>query len=78
MGDSHNLWTNQSSKFKLTHVDLLQVVAFVMDNTSNNDTMVEAIECKCTVASIAFSARESRLCCMPHTVHLAALKVFYI
>lgn len=62
----------------LTFFDLLQVVAFVMDNASNNNTMVEAIECKCTVAGIAFSARESRLRCMPHTVHLAALKVFYI
>lgn len=50
-------------------------MAFVMDNASNNDTMVEAIAQKCRENNIEFSAKDSRLRCMPHTVHLAALKV---
>ncbi|KAJ7732247.1 hypothetical protein DFH07DRAFT_755368, partial [Mycena maculata] len=52
-----------------------KIVAFVMDNATNNDTMMEAIERKCWDAGIAFSARKSRMRCMPHTVHLAALKL---
>ncbi|PBK89880.1 hypothetical protein ARMGADRAFT_877450, partial [Armillaria gallica] len=52
-------------------LEIFGLIAFVMDNTLNNDTMVEAIEQKCTVASIVFSARENWLCCMPHMVHLA-------
>ena len=46
-----------------------------MDNASNNDTMVKAIETRCQERGIAFSASHSRLRCMPHTCHLAALKV---
>ncbi len=52
-----------------------KVMAFVMDNATNNDTMVKAIKQKCFLEGIEFSAHESRLHCMPHTVHLAALKV---
>ncbi|KAE9386879.1 hypothetical protein BT96DRAFT_761860, partial [Gymnopus androsaceus JB14] len=48
-----------------------RVLAFMMDNASNNDTLVEAIECKCNAQNIPFNATHSRLCCMPHTVHLA-------
>ncbi|SJL02917.1 uncharacterized protein ARMOST_06258 [Armillaria ostoyae] len=51
------------------------VMAFVMDNATNNDTMVDAIEQKCFLEGIDFSARESWLRCMPHTVHLAAIKL---
>jgi hypothetical protein len=50
-------------------------MAFVMDNATNNDTMMEEIEELCFVEGIDFSAKHSRLQCMPHTVHLAALKV---
>ncbi len=50
-------------------------MAFVMDNATNNDTMIEEIEFRCQLEGIDFSARDSRLRCMPHTVHLAALKV---
>jgi len=53
----------------------LQVIAFVMDNASNNDTMVAAFEARCREHGIDFSASRSRLRCMPHTCHLAALKV---
>ncbi|KAF9497285.1 hypothetical protein BDN71DRAFT_1388102, partial [Pleurotus eryngii] len=54
---------------------LEKVVAFVMDNASNNDTMLMALETWFKDESIDFSARCSRLRCMPHTIHLAALKL---
>ena len=50
-------------------------MAIMMDNASNNDTMMEAIESRCREAGIDFSAQKSRMCCMPHTIHLAAIKV---
>lgn len=53
----------------------LQVIAFVMDNATNNDTMVTLFEARCQERGIDFSASHSRLRCMPHTCHLAALKV---
>lgn len=48
----------------------------MMDNASNNDTLIEAIEARCCAAGIEFSARHSRMWCMPHTIHLAAMKVW--
>ncbi len=51
-------------------------MAFVMDNTTNNDTMVAHLEYLCIEAGISFSAKNSRLRYMPHTVHLVALKVW--
>ena len=38
-------------------------------------TMVDAIEARCFDAGIKFSAMQSRMCCMPHTIHLACIKV---
>ncbi|KAJ7852738.1 hypothetical protein B0H13DRAFT_1511358, partial [Mycena leptocephala] len=52
-----------------------RTVAFVMDNASNNDTMLEVFEKKCHEKGINFSAMDSRIRCMPHTAHLAAIKV---
>ncbi|KAI0285420.1 hypothetical protein BGY98DRAFT_896724, partial [Russula aff. rugulosa BPL654] len=52
-----------------------RVIAFVMDNASNNDTMVTAFEARCQKHGVEFSASHSRLRCMPHTCHLAVLKV---
>jgi hypothetical protein len=46
-----------------------------MDNASNNDTMMTSLEARCQMEGIELSAGESRMCCMPHTIHLAALKV---
>jgi hypothetical protein len=37
--------------------------------------MTKAIESKCWDEGIPFDAQRSRMRCMPHTVHLAALKV---
>ena len=53
----------------------LQMIAFVMDNASNNDTMVTVFEARCRRLGIRFSASQSRLRCAPHTCHLATLKV---
>ncbi|KAK0445078.1 hypothetical protein EV421DRAFT_1708701, partial [Armillaria borealis] len=52
-----------------------RVMAFMMDNTTNNDTMVMAIEQKCKMQGIPFSAKDSCLRCMPHMVHLVVLKL---
>lgn len=49
-----------------------------MDNASNNDTLMRAIEKRCADANVDFSATDSRMRCMPHTVHLAAIKVVSI
>jgi hypothetical protein len=53
-------------------------MSFVMDNASNNDTLMEHIEIKCASAGIPFDATEARVRCMPHTAHLAAIKVLLL
>ena len=50
-------------------------MAFMTDNMSNNNTMVEALVALAAKRKIPLDARLIRLCCMPHTVHLVALKV---
>ena len=47
----------------------------MLDNASNNDTMVEGIQSRAAKEGIHFDALWARLRCMPHTIHLAALKV---
>ncbi|KAJ2928008.1 hypothetical protein H1R20_g9078, partial [Candolleomyces eurysporus] len=54
---------------------LSKVIAFVMDNATNNDTLVDAFERRCQAAQIPFSAADARLRCMPHIIHLAALQL---
>jgi hypothetical protein len=46
-----------------------------MDNATNNDTLALGIERRSKEAGYYFSAMDSRMRCMPHTVHLAAIKV---
>ncbi|KAJ6556719.1 hypothetical protein B0H10DRAFT_1847432, partial [Mycena sp. CBHHK59/15] len=50
-----------------------RITAFVMDNATNNDTMVEAFQCRCRERSIEFSCTDARMRCMPHTIHLLTL-----
>lgn len=50
-------------------------MAITMDNASNNDTLMSILEARCHAEGIEFSAKDSRMRCMPHTIHLAALKV---
>ncbi|KAF9545084.1 hypothetical protein CPC08DRAFT_612878, partial [Agrocybe pediades] len=57
--------------YGITH----KVMAFVMDNATNNDTMLVALERRFEDAHIPFSASDSRARCMPHTIHLAAISV---
>ncbi|KAJ6528419.1 hypothetical protein B0H19DRAFT_885043, partial [Mycena capillaripes] len=52
-----------------------KVHTFVMDNASNNDTLMENIAIKCAAAEISFDATDARIRCMPHTAHLAAIKL---
>ena len=67
------LWLSILTLSSLTKVS--QIMAIMMDNASNNDTMMEAIESQCHEAGIKFSAQKSRMHCMLHTIHLAAIKV---
>ncbi|KAJ6523018.1 hypothetical protein B0H19DRAFT_973062, partial [Mycena capillaripes] len=51
------------------------VIAFVMDNATNNDTLVEHFAARCRSSGIPFSEENGRMRCMPHIIHLAALQV---
>lgn len=53
----------------------IQVFAFMLDNASNNDTMVDGIKARAALEEIKLDAAWARLRCMPHTIHLAAVKV---
>lgn len=46
-------------------------MAFVMDNATNNDGIVD----RAAAVGIILNAAWIRLRCLPHTVHLAAIKV---
>ncbi|KAJ6610130.1 hypothetical protein B0H10DRAFT_2293677, partial [Mycena sp. CBHHK59/15] len=53
-----------------------RVIAFIMDNATNNDTLMDGIESRANEAGISwFIATEARIRCLPHTTHLAALKL---
>ncbi|KAJ7168440.1 hypothetical protein C8R46DRAFT_811510, partial [Mycena filopes] len=52
-----------------------RIQTLVMDNTSNNDTLMENLAIKCAAADIPFDPAEARIRCMPHTAHLAAVKL---
>ncbi|KAF5345060.1 hypothetical protein D9758_010453 [Tetrapyrgos nigripes] len=52
-----------------------KIIAIVMDNATNNDTMMKSLEDRCRRRKVTFSAKASRLRCMPHTIHLAAIKL---
>ena len=47
----------------------------MLDNASNNDTFVDGIERRAKKAGVFFNSSWARLRCMPHTIHLAAIKV---
>ncbi|KAF9546590.1 hypothetical protein CPC08DRAFT_617387, partial [Agrocybe pediades] len=48
-----------------------RIFAFVLDNASNNDTMVEGIKHCAAEKGIEMNATWARLRCMLHTVHLS-------
>lgn len=49
-----------------------------MDNAPNNDTLLEHLARKFESVGIFFDAIAARIRCMPHTAHLAALKVCFL
>jgi hypothetical protein len=53
-------------------------MAFMTDNASNNDTLIDGIVALAEKKGIRMNAKWIRLRCMPHTVHLAALKVLRV
>ncbi|EEB92505.1 hypothetical protein MPER_08973, partial [Moniliophthora perniciosa FA553] len=52
-----------------------KIMAVMMDNASNNDTLMQELELRCFGTGIQFSAKDARMRCMPHIIHLAALKL---
>jgi len=52
-----------------------QIIAIVMDNASNNNTLMASLKSQCQRRGIDFPAQNARMRCMPHTIHLAAIKV---
>jgi hypothetical protein len=50
-------------------------MVFMTDNASNNDTLIDGIVERAWWQGIELKVDWIRLRCMPHTVHLAALKV---
>lgn len=60
------------------HIILLtveKILSIVSDNASNNDTMMEELEQLFDQDNILFDSVAACGCCLPHVVHLAALKV---
>jgi hypothetical protein len=56
----------------------VQILAFMLDNASNNNTFVDGMEHRAKKAGVPFNASWARLRCMPHTIHLAAIKVCFL
>ena len=50
-------------------------MSIISDNAANNDTMMSHLEGMFAAEGIDFNAVYSRGRCLPHTVHLAAIKV---
>ena len=49
----------------------------MLDNASNNDMLVDGIASRARAKGIAFNPLWACLWCMPHTVHLVAIKVIH-
>ena len=47
----------------------------MLDNALNNDTFVDGIERRAKKAGVSFNVSWARLHCMPHTIHLTAIKL---
>ncbi|KAG1718428.1 hypothetical protein EDB19DRAFT_1984241, partial [Suillus lakei] len=52
-----------------------RIMAVVCDNASNNDTLLQTLGEKCADEGIDFSDKHSRIRCLPHIVHLAAMQL---
>ncbi|KAH9958654.1 hypothetical protein BJV74DRAFT_718613, partial [Russula compacta] len=54
-----------------------KIIVLVMDNATNNDTLL-GIQQHSTEEGIYFLAMDSWMHCMPHTIHLAAIKLLKV
>ncbi|KAL5522088.1 hypothetical protein ACEPAF_1945 [Sanghuangporus sanghuang] len=52
-----------------------KLIAINCDNASNNDTMVSYLETQLFEWGIEFSAKKAQMRCMPHTIHLVAMRL---
>ncbi|KAF8813551.1 hypothetical protein BYT27DRAFT_7084271, partial [Phlegmacium glaucopus] len=52
-----------------------KIIAIMMDNASNNNTMIQCIKTCCHKAGIKFQADHAQMWCMPHTIHFAAIRL---
>ena len=79
MANYGTIWPRWKSKCLIICPCILltwsQIIAIVMDNASNNNTLMILLEAQCQQRGISFSAQDSRMWCIPHTIHLAAIKV---
>ncbi|KAG2132134.1 uncharacterized protein EDB93DRAFT_1069427, partial [Suillus bovinus] len=48
-----------------------RIMGVVCDNATNNDTLLESLEEKCSAEGIDFSHKKARIHCLPHIVHLS-------
>ena len=81
IANNGTIWPCGKGKFSVFHWRILltysQIIGIVMDNASNNNTLVKSLESQCQQRNVPFSAQDARMRCMPHTIHLAAIKVLY-
>ncbi|TFK35393.1 hypothetical protein BDQ12DRAFT_560533, partial [Crucibulum laeve] len=54
---------------------LNKLSAVVADNATNNDTLLYELEDMFREIGVQFSAKDARLRCTPHTIHLSAMKL---
>ncbi|KAG1844392.1 hypothetical protein C8R48DRAFT_557418, partial [Suillus tomentosus] len=52
-----------------------RIMGVVCDNATNNDTLLESLEEKCTAEGIEFSHKKARIRCLPHIVHLSVMQL---
>ena len=57
------------------HTDLLKVGHFTIDNTSNNNTMMQHLETMLIPCDIAFNTNNHRVMCFAYIVNLCSGKV---
>jgi hypothetical protein len=62
-------------RFSQAKLMLMKAWAFMTDNASNMDTFISGLKSRAEAIKVAFNTLWARLRCMPHTIHLAALKV---
>lgn len=54
----------------------VKIIAIMMDNATN-DTMMQCIKTHCHEIGIIFHPDQAWMQCMPHTIHLATIKVCF-